>query len=178
MWKHSFSSVAAVSFALGSLASIAFVGAFVQSSLLRYLSAYFGLVAVFHFLEYLMVAIHNPTKLSMDCTLPIGVDSLFCCFVVLAFLLNHSNEYSVAFAAAIIEFIFEALFFDWKSRLAIVKFLGTGANQSASEPFMMRVRVYVRRLGCDCRPSDEDVRSIDHKVKLYAHCERGEDAVQ
>ncbi len=72
------------------------------------MATYFGLLALFHALEYLVTVTFQPTKVTFD-----------------SFLLNHSTEYAAAIMAALGEYFVESFLFpDLKSWLCILKYIG------------------------------------------------------
>jgi protein-S-isoprenylcysteine O-methyltransferase len=86
------------------------------------LSGYLGFLSLFHALEYLITKTFQPTRASFDCTKHAQYVGLF---YFLAFLLNHSNEYSASVFASVCEYAVEAWMFPrLKSWLCCLRFFG------------------------------------------------------
>ena len=74
---------------------------------LRYLGWYLCALSFFHFSEYIMTAIYNADKLSID-----------------SFLLNHSPEYKIAAIASWVEFLLEFYLFPVVKSQFLFSFVG------------------------------------------------------
>ncbi|XP_067005318.2 protein-S-isoprenylcysteine O-methyltransferase [Anabrus simplex] len=68
---------------------------------------YMCFMALFHYSEFLMIAITNPRTLSLD-----------------SFILNHSREYAVAAVASWLEFLIERWFFPGMKQLTFISLVG------------------------------------------------------
>lgn len=73
---------------------------------------YLMFLSFFHFSEYIWVAIYHPDTLSADCKFTFSFDLdleylKVMCPLYIAFLINHSKEYTIAITGSVIEFLVE-----------------------------------------------------------------------
>jgi len=110
-------------FTLGIFIGAAFCIARLLPSFLP-IAAYFGCMSLFHALEYLVTAAHQPKRVGFECKKYREIlYQLLMRF--LAFLLDHSTEYTVALVSAICEYMLESWMFPrFKSWLCIFRYIG------------------------------------------------------
>ena len=101
-----FSGIATRSAFLGSLLGISVLVCF-GGTRWTYFGWYLASLSVFHFSEYIMVALYRPTKLTLD-----------------SFLLNQSAEYQIAALASWIEFALELWLFPEMKNVFTISFVG------------------------------------------------------
>ncbi|KAK3836924.1 MAG: Isoprenylcysteine carboxyl methyltransferase family-domain-containing protein [Linnemannia elongata] len=92
--ENSPQNIAVYGFGLGALFGASVILATMVGTSIPQFWLFLAALGVFHSLEYIAIALFNPTKLKLD-----------------SFLLNHSPEYSTATAAGITEFLIELYFF-------------------------------------------------------------------
>ncbi|KAG0050054.1 hypothetical protein BGZ83_005175 [Gryganskiella cystojenkinii] len=92
--ENSPQNIAVYGFGLGGLFGASVVLATVVKTSIPQFWLFLAALGVFHALEYIAIALFNPTKLKLD-----------------SFLLNHSPEYTMATASGITEFLIELYFF-------------------------------------------------------------------
>ncbi|RUP52150.1 farnesyl cysteine-carboxyl methyltransferase, mediates the carboxyl methylation step during C-termin, partial [Jimgerdemannia flammicorona] len=99
-------NISVYAFLLGSAFGASLTHAFYDRATPQ-LSIFLAALAIFHVLEYIATALFNPQKLTLG-----------------SYLINHSDGYNAAHAAALIEFITERYFFpEWKT-FGIINFIG------------------------------------------------------
>lgn len=69
------------------------------------LALYISFLCLFHFLEFLLTAIHHPSTVTIDC------NRHLCANALLAFLLDHSASYCLTILAAVLEYTLLRFFF-------------------------------------------------------------------
>ncbi|KAF9181286.1 hypothetical protein BGZ51_005559 [Haplosporangium sp. Z 767] len=92
--KNSPQNIAVYGFGLGALFGASMILATVVQTPIPQFWCFLAALGVFHALEYIAIALFNPTKLSLD-----------------SFLLNHSPEYTLATVSGVSEFLIELYFF-------------------------------------------------------------------
>ncbi|KAG0318777.1 hypothetical protein BGZ99_005469 [Dissophora globulifera] len=92
--QNSPQNIAVYGFGLGALFGSSVVVATVVQTSIPQFWLFLAALGVFHALEYIAIALFNPTKLKLD-----------------SFLLNHSPEYTLATASGVSEFLIELYFF-------------------------------------------------------------------
>ncbi|KAG0206020.1 hypothetical protein BGX28_002476 [Mortierella sp. GBA30] len=92
--KNSPQNIAVYGFGLGALFGASVILATIVQTPIPQFWLFLAALGVFHALEYIAIALFNPTKLKLD-----------------SFLLNHSPEYTMATASGITEFLIELFFF-------------------------------------------------------------------
>ncbi|KAF9281614.1 hypothetical protein BGZ68_006528 [Mortierella alpina] len=92
--KNSPQNIAVYGFGLGALFGASVILATMVHTPIPQFWLFLAALGAFHALEYIAIALFNPTKLKLD-----------------SFLLNHSPEYTTATASGITEFLIEYFFF-------------------------------------------------------------------
>ncbi|RHZ68262.1 hypothetical protein Glove_296g21 [Diversispora epigaea] len=103
---HSPQNISIYSFGFGTTFGISVVVAYCSESFMP-LGIYMAALALFHELEYLLTALFNANKLSLD-----------------AFLLNNGIHYYIANGSGLIEFLIELYFFPGLKRIGFLHYLG------------------------------------------------------
>ncbi|KAF9350573.1 hypothetical protein BGX34_001143 [Mortierella sp. NVP85] len=97
--ENSPQNIAVYGFGLGALFGASLILATVVETSIPQFWFFLAALGVFHSLEYIAIALFNPTKLNLD-----------------SFLLNHSPEYTMATVSGVSEFLIEYYFFpQWKT---------------------------------------------------------------
>ncbi|KAG0341977.1 hypothetical protein BG004_005797 [Podila humilis] len=129
-------NIAVYGFGLGALFGASVILATVVETSIPQFWLFLAALGVFHSMEYIAIALFNPTKLKLD-----------------SFLLNHSPEYSMATASGITEFLIELCFFPglkswgWLNKIGLVMVIvgqlaRTLAMFSAKSNFSHHVEYY------------------------------------
>ncbi|CAG8438545.1 16247_t:CDS:2 [Acaulospora morrowiae] len=103
---HTAQNISFYSFALGTLFGIAVTVAF-YSDLIPQLGIFLAAVAIFHEFEYILTALFNADKLSLD-----------------SFLLNNGQPYKTAHAVSMCEFLIELYLFPSMKNTNFARYLG------------------------------------------------------
>ncbi|KAG0020138.1 hypothetical protein BGZ82_011683 [Podila clonocystis] len=100
-------NIAVYGFGLGALFGASVIlASLVQTSIPQFW-LFLAALGVFHSMEYIAIALFNPTKLKLD-----------------SFLLNHSPEYTMATASGVTEFLIELYFFPGLKSFGLLNKIG------------------------------------------------------
>ncbi|KAG0093771.1 hypothetical protein BGZ93_001911 [Podila epicladia] len=100
-------NIAVYGFGLGALFGTSVILATVVQTSIPQFWLFLAALGVFHSMEYIAIALFNPTKLKLD-----------------SFLLNHSPEYTMATASGVIEFLIELYFFPGLKTFGLLNKIG------------------------------------------------------
>ncbi|KAF9998476.1 hypothetical protein BGZ80_011341 [Entomortierella chlamydospora] len=105
--ENSPQNIAVYGFGLGALFGSSLILATVVKTSIPQFWFFLAALGVFHSLEYIAIALFNPTKLKLD-----------------SFLLNHSPEYTLATVSGVSEFLIELYFFPQMKTWGILNKIG------------------------------------------------------
>ncbi|KAF8933666.1 farnesyl cysteine-carboxyl methyltransferase [Dissophora ornata] len=105
--QNSPQNIAVYGFGLGALFGASIILATIVQTSIPQFWLFLAALGVFHALEYIAIALFNPTKLKLD-----------------SFLLNHSPEYTLATVSGISEFLIELYFFPQMKSWGILNKIG------------------------------------------------------
>ncbi|KAG0360921.1 Isoprenylcysteine carboxyl methyltransferase family-domain-containing protein [Gamsiella multidivaricata] len=105
--ENSPQNIAVYGFGLGALFGASAILATLVNTTIPQFWLFLAALGVFHALEYIAIALFNPTKLKLD-----------------SFLLNHSPEYTLATVSGVTEFLIELYFFPQMKSWGILNKIG------------------------------------------------------